>query len=96
MRQESLRALLNFVPLLGRTTYHAPNRIDEAQSEHTEVVEAILARDPARAEEAARRHIRHAYNSRVLVVTDDVRAAAEQRSLHKPVLAPLGTGSSRG
>jgi DNA-binding FadR family transcriptional regulator len=88
---KSLRALLNFVPLLGRTTYHAPNRIDEAQAEHAEIVEAILARDPVRAEEAARRHIRHAYNSRVRVVTDDVRAAAEQRSLHKPVLAPLGT-----
>lgn len=93
---KSLQALLNFVPLLGRTTYHAPDRIREAEVEHAEIVEAILARDPARAEDAARRHIRHAYNSRVRVVTEDVRTAAERRSLQKPVLAPLGTGSTRG
>jgi len=92
---KSLRALLNFVPLLGRTTYHAPDRITEADREHTEVVEAILARDPPRAEEAARAHIRHAYNSRVRVVTEDVRTAAERRSLQKPVLAPLGTAQQR-
>jgi DNA-binding GntR family transcriptional regulator len=88
---KSLGTLLNFVPLLGRTTYHAPNRIEEAEYEHAEIVEAILARDPQRAEDAARRHIQHAYNSRVRVVTDDVRMAAERRSLQKPVLAPLGT-----
>jgi len=93
---KSLRALLNFVPLLGRTTYHAANRIGEAEREHAEIVDAILARDPARAEHAARQHIRHAYNSRVRVVTEDVRTAAERRSLQKPVLAPLGMGSQRG
>jgi DNA-binding GntR family transcriptional regulator len=93
---KSLRALLNFVPLLGRTTYHAPDRIAEAEREHAAVVEAILARDPQRAEEAARAHIRHAYDSRVRVVTEDVRAAAERRSLHKPVLAPLGAATQRG
>ncbi len=92
---KSLRALLNFVPLLGRTTYNAPDRIEEAQGEHAEIVEAILARDAARAEGAARRPIRHADNSRVRVVTEDVRTAAERRSLHKPMHAPLGTSSSR-
>ena len=91
----SLRALLNFVPLLGRTTYHAPDRITEADREHTEVVEAILARDPRRAEEAARAHIRHAYNSRVRVVMEDVRTTAERRSHEKPVLGPLGHASQR-
>jgi DNA-binding GntR family transcriptional regulator len=92
---KSLSALLNFVPLLGRTTYHAPNRFEEAAREHTEIVEAILARDPRRAEEAARAHIRHAYDSRVRVVTEDVRTAAERRSLQKPVPVPLGTPSQR-
>jgi DNA-binding GntR family transcriptional regulator len=92
---KSLRALLNFVPLLGRTTYNDPSRIEDAQGEHAEIVEAILARDPARAEEAARSHIRHAYNSRVRVVTEDVRAAAERRSSHKPVFVPLGAAPSR-
>ncbi len=93
---KSLRALLNFVPLLGRTTYNDHNRIEEAEGEHREIVEAILAHDPTRAEDAARRHIRHAYNSRVRVVTEDVRLAAERRSLQKPVLAPLSTGAPRG
>lgn len=92
---KSLQALLNFVPLLGRTTYNAHNRIEEAQGEHAEIVDAILARDPARAEDAARRHIRHAYNSRVRVVTDDMRIAVERRSSLKPILAPLGTSSPR-
>lgn len=92
---KSLRALLNFVPLLGRTTYHDHNRMEEAQGEHAEIVDAILARDPARAEDAARRHIRHAYNSRVRVVTEDVRAAAERRSSHKPAPASFGSGLPR-
>ena len=92
---KSLSTLLNFVPLLGRTTYHAPDRIPEAEREHTEIVDAILARNPQRAEEAARAHIRHAYNSRVRVVTEDLRSAAEKRSLQKPVLTPLGTGLLR-
>ncbi len=93
---KSLRALLNFVPLLGRTTYHDHNRIEDAQAEHAGIVEAILARDPQRAEDTARRHIRHAYNSRVRVATEDVRAAAERRSLQKPILAPLGPSPPRG
>jgi len=92
---KSLRALLNFVPLLGRTTYHAPDRITEADREHSEIVEAILARDPRRAEEAARAHIRHAYNSRVRVVMEDVRTTAERRSHEKPVLGPPGHASQR-
>src|SRR6185437_7424633 len=93
---KSLRALLNFVPLLGRTTYHDRDRIEHAQAEHAEIVDAILARDSQRAEDAARRHIRHAYNSRVRVATEDVRIAAEQRSMQKPILAPLGPGAVRG
>jgi len=81
---KSLRTLLNFVPLLGRTTYHAPGRIEVALCEHEAIVAAILARDPARAEAAARLHIRHAYESRVRVVTDDVRSAAQRRSVRRP------------
>ena len=73
---KSLRALLNFVPLLGRTTYHAPGRVASALAEHQAIVAAILARDAARAEEAARLHIRNALESRMLVVTEDVRAAS--------------------
>ncbi len=86
---KSLQALLNFVPLLGRTTYNAPNRVQEALEEHAAIVAAIQARDPARAEEATRRHIRTAYESRVRVVTEDVRHAAQKRSQRKPMRGPI-------
>ncbi|WP_431270789.1 GntR family transcriptional regulator [Dankookia sp. P2] len=84
---KSLRALLNFVPLLGRTTYNAPGRVATALAEHQAIVAAILARDAARAEEAARLHIRNALENRMLVVTEDVRAASRRRSAR-----PLPTG----
>ena len=85
---KSLRALLNFVPLLGRSTYHAPGRVEVALREHEAIVAAIQAHEPARAEEAARRHIRHAYESRVRVVTDDLRSAAQHRSLRRVASGP--------
>ncbi len=84
---KSLRALLNFVPLLGRTTYDAPGRVATALAEHEAIVAAILARDPVRAEEATRLHIRNALESRMQVVADDVRAASQRRSSR-----PLRTG----
>ena len=87
---KSLRALLNFVPLLGRTTYHAPGRAAVALREHEAIIAAIQARDPARAEEMARLHIRHAYECRVRVVTEDIRAAAERRSARRPARGPGG------
>ncbi|MCK8787832.1 GntR family transcriptional regulator [Roseomonas sp. NAR14] len=91
---KSLQSLLNFTPLLGRTTYNAEGRIPAALAEHAEIVAAIRARDPARAEEAARRHIRHSHESRVLVVSEDVRSAAQKRSLRQPM--PGLTRVSRG
>jgi DNA-binding GntR family transcriptional regulator len=69
----SLRSLLNFVPLLGPTTYQASGRFEQARREHEDIVSAIAARDPARAEEATRAHIRSAYESRLLVLAEDVR-----------------------
>ncbi|MBR0642018.1 GntR family transcriptional regulator [Plastoroseomonas hellenica] len=92
---KSLRTLLNFVPLLGRTTYHAPGRAEVALREHEAIVAAIQARDPAEAEAAARLHIRHAYESRVHVVTEDIRAAAERRSARRPSPGPGERGSVR-
>ncbi|WP_149537493.1 GntR family transcriptional regulator [Siccirubricoccus phaeus] len=85
---KSLQVLLNFVPLLGRTTYHDPGRAEDALREHAEIVDAIRSRDTARAEDAARRHIRHAYESRVRVVSEDVRSAAQKRSLRRPPPGP--------
>ena len=91
----SLRALLNFVPLMGRTVYTVPGRIESALAEHIAIVEAIRARDPARAEAAAREHIRRSHESRVLVVSEDIRSAAQLRSvrsvlpgLRRPAASP--------
>ncbi len=81
---KTLRSLLNFTPLLGRTTYNADGRIPASLVEHAEIIDAIRARDPNRAEEAARRHIRHSHQSRVHVVSDDVRNAAHKRSQLQP------------
>jgi len=80
----SLRQLLNFVPLLGRTTYHAPGRFAVALSEHALIVAGIAKHDAVRAEDAARAHIRSAYASRVQVVTEDVLHAAHRRSSRSP------------
>ena len=77
----SLRALLNFVPLMGRTVYTVPGRIESALAEHRAIVAAIRARDPAAAEAAARTHIRRSHESRVLVVSEDIRSAAQRRSV---------------
>jgi len=84
----NLRSLLNFVPLLGRTTYHAAGRVPVALAEHAEIVAAIAARDPFRAEAAARAHIRNAYRSRLEVVTEEVRNAAHRRSERRPLPGP--------
>lgn len=89
---KSLRALLNFVPLLGRTTYNDPGRVRTALAEHEAIVAAILARDAAAAEEAARVHIRNALESRMRVVAEDVRAATQRRSTRK---LPAGPAEKR-
>jgi DNA-binding GntR family transcriptional regulator len=87
---KSLQSLLNFVPLLGPTTYNAPGRIEHALEEHVAIVDAIRARDPARAEDAIRQHIRHSHESRILVVSDSVRNAVQRRSER-----PQGVGLSK-
>ena len=77
---QSLRSLLNFVPLLGRTTYNAPGRIEAALAEHVAIVEAIRIRDPVAAEEAIRQHVRHSHESRILVMSDTITNAMQRRT----------------
>lgn len=84
---KSLQSLLNFVPLLGPTTYNAPGRIEKALAEHVEIVEAIRARDPARAEAAIRQHVRHSHDSRILVVSESVRDAVKNRTRREELSA---------
>ena len=62
---QMLNELQEFLTLLGGTTFVLEDRRQQANLEHRELVAAIEARDPARAEEAAREHIRRAQQARL-------------------------------
>jgi DNA-binding GntR family transcriptional regulator len=47
------------------TTYASPGRPEAAHREHTQIVEAIIARDAERAEEVAMSHMTNARNTRL-------------------------------
>jgi DNA-binding GntR family transcriptional regulator len=53
------------IALLGTTTFAAEGRPLAAAAEHAELIDAIAARDPDRAEAVARRHIREALRTRL-------------------------------
>ncbi|WP_315720312.1 MULTISPECIES: GntR family transcriptional regulator [unclassified Bradyrhizobium] len=53
------------ISLLGTTTFAAEGRPGTAATEHAELIEAIAARDPDRAEKIARDHIREALRTRL-------------------------------
>lgn len=57
---QALNALTDALQLLGQTTFSVPGRPATANREHRDIVDAIESRDPDRAEEAARNHIRAA------------------------------------
>ncbi|MBP0491713.1 GntR family transcriptional regulator [Roseomonas sp. SG15] len=61
----SLETMRISLALLARTTLAAPRRGAESVEEHAAIVDAIEARDAARAEEAARRHMRNAFKARI-------------------------------
>ena len=63
--------------------------IAHALAEHVEIVDAIRARDPARAEAAMRQHIRHSHESRILVVSDSVRHAMHKRTQRQTPLRKI-------
>lgn len=63
-----LKALLSLgdaMILLGGTTLGTGERFEAAHAEHLDIVRAIEARDPERAEAAARIHIRNAQRARL-------------------------------
>lgn len=64
----ALQELQDAIALLGRTTFSIPGRPDPAGREHREIIAAIAARDPDRADEAARVHIREALRSRLRIM----------------------------
>ncbi|MCR0984810.1 GntR family transcriptional regulator [Roseomonas populi] len=61
----SLENMRISLALLARTTLATPERGAESVEEHAAIVAAIEARDAARAEEAARRHMRNAFKARI-------------------------------
>lgn len=62
---KSLGTLRDARALLGPSTLNQPSRISSAHAEHLAIVDAIEARDPGRAEEAARNHIAAAARERL-------------------------------
>jgi DNA-binding GntR family transcriptional regulator len=73
---KSLQSLHESVALLGRTTLSVPGRIDVAVREHGEIVSAIVARDPQRAQDMARQHVRNSYQARVRLIMEALDLAA--------------------
>jgi DNA-binding GntR family transcriptional regulator len=63
--EKSLAAVNDSMWLLGKSQMLLPHRAKTAESEHRELAAAILKRDPAAAEEAARRHVRSAQHERM-------------------------------
>lgn len=64
----ALQELQDAIALLGRTTFSVDGRPNPAAGEHREIIAAIAARDPERAEEAARAHINEALRSRLRIM----------------------------
>jgi DNA-binding GntR family transcriptional regulator len=62
---KTLQALQNSMLLLGNSTLSERGRPDEARNEHEAIVQALEARDPEMAAEAARKHIQEAYKTRL-------------------------------
>jgi len=75
---KSVESLHESIFLLGRTTLSVPGRIKTSIREHGEIVLAIAARDQQRADDLARRHIKSAYEARVLLITEALDVAARQ------------------
>ncbi len=63
--EKSLGAVNDSMWLLGRSQMLLPHRAKAALNEHAEIARAIHKRDPAAAEEAARKHVRAAQRERL-------------------------------
>lgn len=76
---KSLQDLHDAVALLGRTTFAAPGRINEAWSEHEAIVAAIHRHDAAEAEGLARAHVRRGYQLRLAAIAEATQAGPQTR-----------------
>lgn len=76
---KSLQDLHDAVALLGRTTFAAPGRIEEAWSEHEAIVAAIRGHDAAEAEALSRAHVRRGYQLRLAAIAETTQAGPQTR-----------------
>ncbi|MGP3591924.1 GntR family transcriptional regulator [Vagococcus sp. WN89Y] len=70
---EMLDNLRIHLSLLRGTTYEQPERTEEAKREHQAIVDALMRRDRAAAEEAAITHIRSGYRARLSLLSQRER-----------------------
>jgi len=70
---EMLDNLRIHLSLLRGTTYEQPERTEEAKREHQAIVNALMRRDRAAAEEAAITHIRSGYRARLSLLSQRER-----------------------
>jgi DNA-binding GntR family transcriptional regulator len=70
---QTLSLLHDSLALLHNTTFRMPNRRSESDEEHRRIVAAIERRDPDRAEQAARDHIRQAQRTRFESAVMEIR-----------------------
>ena len=66
--QEALSTLEDSLSLLRSTTFSLPQRFAAAMEEHLAIVDAIERRDPDKAEERSRYHIREAQRARLTML----------------------------
>jgi DNA-binding GntR family transcriptional regulator len=76
---KSLQGLHDAVLLLGSTTLLIPRRRVDAIDEHARIVSSIGGRQPVAAEQAARAHIKSAYEARVQLLSEELPAELLQR-----------------
>jgi len=70
---QTLNLLHDSLALLHNSTFRMPSRRSESDEEHRRIVAAIERRDPDRAEQAARDHIRQAQRTRFESAVVEVR-----------------------
>jgi DNA-binding GntR family transcriptional regulator len=63
---QTLDGMHDAMALLHGNTFRVPKRRSESDAEHRHIVDAIARRDPDKAEEAAREHVRQAQRTRML------------------------------
>ena len=71
---KTLQALHDSVALLGPTAINSPEWVALAIRQHSEIVEAIAARDAAQAGELTRTHIRNGFERRVQALKRSIAA----------------------